>query len=133
MGGPQECYGFPPANYHGQSMPKSIEFNGVSALTGFILLSIYLVYDYRSRRVALSGKAPPGEAIKINIVYPIILYLLMIWMFGNQIFGNFMNIILFEGLRSDGNPNAKEYACYIQWWANGSPLYGNLGIILTPR
>ena len=132
MGGPQECYGFPPANYRGQSMPKSIEFNGISALTGFIFLSIYLVYDYRSRRVALSGKAPPGEEIKVNIVYPIFLYFVMIWMFGNQVFGNFMNIILFEGLRSDGNPNAKEYACYIQWWSKGAPLYGNLGIIITP-
>lgn len=136
MGEPQECYGFPPANYDGQSDPKSIEFNGVSMVLATLYLLVFMTYDYRARRIPLTGKTPGGatglEDVKVAFVMPIIIWFVIIYMCTTTIFANFFGIIIFEGLRSDSNPNAKEYACYAQWWSEGSVLYGNLGIITLP-
>ena len=124
MGGPQECYGFAPTFYEGQQDPLSIRYCWYTIIVYCALLLIFVAYDYRSRRIVLSGNAPTdAKEITLHQIFPIFFWGIIVYFLSNGIIGGLMNIILFEGLRTASDSSAREMACYIQWYPDGSLLY----------
>ena len=101
MGGPQECYGFAPAYYEGQQDPLSIRYCSYTIIVLCALLLIFVAYDYRSRRILLSGNAPTdAKEITLHQIFPTFFWGIIVYFLSNGIIGRLMNIILFEGLRT---------------------------------
>jgi hypothetical protein len=140
MPDPQDCYGFEPTDYMGQANPQAIMFSIYAFFLYTFYLVVFVVYDYRSRRMPLQGVAEEaslthGDGLKFVMPYPTYVWYIIVWITSNAAVGNFLQIVFFYGLRSGSTEAEQQMACYLQWYSKGGTntiFHGNFNIVFVP-
>lgn len=138
----QSCLGLSPTNWYGRGStiyPASIFTSIVLGAIFLILFLVFFRFDYGTRRkmIGLFSAEHTDEEFLAGATstyaMPGILRIFLLFALGTYIVNQFLTAIFFYVFLAGGSENEISIACYLQWYSEGNPLYGNIfGVIFQP-